>query len=30
MHEVPSVSDAVDALVDEYEEAKKALETKSA
>ena len=30
LHEVPSVKDAVDALVDEYEEAKKALETKSA
>ena len=30
LHEVPSVRDAVDALVDEYEEAKKALDTKSA
>lgn len=30
LHEVPSVRDAVDALVGEYEEAKKALDTKSA
>ena len=30
LHDVPSVKDAVDALVDEYEEAKKALEVKSA
>ena len=30
LHDVPSVRDAVDALVDEYEEAKKALNTKSA
>jgi len=30
LHDVPSVKDAVDALAEEYEEAKKALETKSA
>tara|TARA_Y100000591_G_C21823275_1_gene694958 strand:+ start:188 stop:1168 length:981 start_codon:yes stop_codon:yes gene_type:complete len=30
LHDVPSVKDAVDALTEEYEEAKKALETKSA
>ena len=30
LHDVPSVKEAVDALVEEYEEAKKALETKSA
>ena len=30
LHAVPSVKDAVDALAEEYEEAKKALETKSA
>ena len=30
LHDVPSVKDAVDALAEEYEEARKALETKSA
>ena len=30
LHDVPSVKDAVDALAEEYEEAKKVLETKSA
>ena len=30
LHDVPTVKDAVDALAEEYEEAKKALETKSA
>ena len=30
LHDVPTVKEAVDALVEEYEEAKKALNSKSA
>ena len=30
LHDVPTVMEAVDALVDEYEDAKKALKSKSA